>query len=122
MNKGKRNRIVPVSPFIRVHLGRFKALSDESRANLFSGNLKPYNRDYFKTLWGRYKKVSVLPEKDQTLHSIGHSGAIQVYEKSGSLVKLQQVLGHSTLQMSLTYLRGLEVKQLELADMPMLEG
>jgi len=122
MNKGKRNRIVPVSPFIRVHLERFKALSSDSRANLFSGNLKPYNRDYFKTLWGRYKKVSVLLEKDQTLYSFRHSGAIQVYEKSGSLVKLQQVMGHSSLQVSLTYLRGLEVKQLELADMPMLEG
>jgi len=98
MNKGKRNRIVPVSPFIRVHLGRFKALSSDSRANIFSGNLKPYNRDYFKALWGRYKKVSVLLEKDQTLYSLRHSGAIQVYEKSGSLVKLQQVLGHSSLK------------------------
>ena len=47
---------------------------------------------------------------------------ILVHEKSGSLVKLQQVMGHSSLQVSLTYLKGLEVKQLELADMPMLEG
>ena len=98
MNKGKRNRIVPVSPFIRAYLERFKALSSDSRANIFSGNLKPYNRDYFKALWGRYKKVSVLLEKDQTLYSLRHSGAIQVYEKSGSLVKLQQVLGHSSLK------------------------
>ena len=118
MNKGKRNRIVPVSPFIRAHLERFKALSSDNGANIFSGNLKTYNRDYFKTLWGRYKKVSVLLEKDQTLYSFRHSGAIQVYEKSGSLVKLQQVMGHSSLQVSLTYLRGLEVRQLEQNDMP----
>ena len=120
MNKGKRNRIVPVSPFIRAYLERFKALSSDSRANLFSGNKKPYNRDYFKTLWGRYKKESELLEKDQTLYSFRHSGAIQVYEKTGSLVKLQQVMGHSTLQVSLTYLRGLEVKQLNLEDLPCL--
>ena len=44
----------------------------------------------------------------------------QVYEKIGSLIKLQQVMGHSTLQVSLTYLRGLEVRQLDPNDMPML--
>ena len=46
------------------------------------------------------------------------TGAIQVYEKTGSLTKLQQVMGHSSLQVSLTYLRGLEVKQLDAEDMP----
>jgi hypothetical protein len=28
------------------------------------------------------------------------------------------VMGHSSLQVSLTYLRGLDVKQLDLEDMP----
>ena len=71
--------------------------------------------------WTRYKKKSKLIEKDQTLYSFRHTGAIQVYEKTGSLTKLQQVMGHSSLQVSLTYLRGLEVKQLEIDDMPILE-
>ena len=70
--------------------------------------------------WTRYKKKSKLIEKDQTLYSFRHTGAIQVYEKTGSLTKLQQVMGHSSLQVSLTYLRGLEVKQLDIDDMPML--
>ena len=59
-------------------------------------------------------------EKDQTLYSFRHTGAIQVYEKTGSLTKLQQVMGHSSLQVSLTYLRGLEVKQLDVEDLPVL--
>ena len=80
----------------------------------------PYNRDYFKTLWSRYKRQSKILEKDQTLHSFRHSGSVNVYEKTGSLVKLQQVMGHSSLQVSLTYLRGLDVKQLNLEDMPSL--
>ena len=71
--------------------------------------------------WTRYKKKSKLIEKDQTLYSFRHTGAIQVYEKTGSLTKLQQVMGHSSLQVSLTYLRGLEVKQLDADDMPILE-
>ena len=37
---------------------------------------------------------------------------------SGSLIKLQQVMGHSNLNVSLTYLRGLEVKQFQIEDMP----
>jgi len=44
------------------------------------------------------------------------------FERTGSLTKLQQVMGHSSLQVSLTYLRGLEVKQLDAEDMPILEG
>ena len=67
--------------------------------------------------WTRYKKKSKLIEKDQTLYSFRHTGAIQVYEKTGSLTKLQQVMGHSSLQVSLTYLRGVEVKQLDVVDM-----
>jgi len=39
--------------------------------------------------------------------------------KEETLLKLQQVMGHSSLQVSLTYLRGLEVKQLDIDDMPM---
>ena len=70
--------------------------------NVFTGKKEPYNPDYFKTLWTRYKRKSNLIEKDQTLYSFRHTGAIQVYEKTGSLTKLQQVMGHSSLQVSLT--------------------
>jgi site-specific recombinase XerD len=52
------------------------------------------------------------------LYSLRHSAALKVFEKTGSLLKLQQVMGHSTLQVSLTYLRGLEVKQLDVGDLP----
>ena len=34
-------------------------------------------------------------------------------------IKLQKAMGHSTLAVSLTYLRGLEVSELEESDMPM---
>jgi hypothetical protein len=42
-----------------------------------------------------------------------------VYEKTGSLTVLQQVMGHADLKTSLTYLRGLEIAELEEEDMPM---
>jgi hypothetical protein len=48
-----------------------------------------------------------------------YTGAIQVYEKTASLTTLQQVMGHSSINVSLTYLRGLEVAELKEEDMPM---
>ena len=48
-----------------------------------------------------------------------HSGAIVIFKRTGSLTKLQKAMGHSSLNVSLTYLRGLEVAELTEEDMPM---
>lgn len=69
-------------------------------------------------LWRRYKQQSSCSENGVTLYSLRHTGSIQVFEKTGSLQKLQQVMGHSDMKVSLTYLRGLEVKQLDVEDLP----
>jgi integrase len=87
--------------------------------NIFSGTDKPYGNEYFKTLWGRFKAQSNLLEQDQTLYSFRHSGAIEIFKRTGSLTKLQKAMGHSSLNVSLTYLRGLEVAELKEEDMPM---
>ena len=63
--------------------------------------------------------IKNLPEQDQTLYSFRHSGAIEIYKRTGSLSKLQKAMGHSSLAVSLTYLRGLEVSDLEESEMPM---
>tara|TARA_B100000795_G_C22662618_1_gene384654 strand:+ start:420 stop:572 length:153 start_codon:yes stop_codon:yes gene_type:complete len=48
-----------------------------------------------------------------------HSGAIEIFKRTGSLIKLQKVMGHSSLNVNLTYLRGLEVAELREENMPM---
>ena len=111
---------MPVGHYIRPFLAHFATLDALPDTNIFTGADKPYSEDFFKGLWTKYKRQSKLLEKDQTLYSFRHSGCIRVYEKTGSLVKLQQVLGHSSLQVSLTYLRGLEVQQMGSDDMPSL--
>ena len=114
--KSKWNRVLPVPEVVRAEvLERFKG---NRKDNLFTLNEAPYNRDYFKTLWSRYKKKSRLLEQYQTLYSFRHTGAIKVFEKIGSLQKLQQVMGHSDIKVSLTYMRGLEMKQLDIEDLP----
>ena len=114
--KSKRNRVLPVPEVVRVEV--LKRFTGSRKDNVFTLTEEPYNRDYFKTLWSRYKRQSRLLERDQTLYSFRHTGAIQVFEKTGSLLKLQQVMGHSDMKVSLTYLRGLEVKQLDVEDLP----
>ena len=113
--KSKRNRIVPVAGVVRDELRR--RFTGNRKDNVFTLKEEDYNRDYFKTLWSRYKGQSHLLEQDQTLYSFRHTGAIKVFEKTGSLLKLQQLMGHSDMKVSLTYLRGLEVKQLDVEDL-----
>ena len=113
-NKSGRNRIVPVPSYIRDILAK-----GERHHNIFSGKRQPLNQDYFKTLWSRFKRQSNLLEQGQTLYSFRHSGAIEIFKRTGSLTKLQKAMGHSSINVSLTYLRGLEIAELSEEDMPM---
>mgnify|MGYP006089944863 FL=1 len=51
---------------------------------------------------------------------ICHSGAIEIYKRTGSLTTLQSAMGHASLAVTLGYLRGLEIPSLKLEDMPRL--
>jgi len=114
-NKSGRNRIVPVPLYIRDIL-----VKGEPNNNIFSNKPKPLNQDYFKTLWSHFKRQSNTLEQGQTLYSFRHSGAIEIFKRTESLTKLQKAMGHSSLNVSLTYLRGLEVAELTESDMPMI--
>ncbi|MDC1533274.1 tyrosine-type recombinase/integrase [Polaribacter sp.] len=113
-NKSGRNRIVPVPSYIRDIL-----VKGEPHHNIFSSKPQPLNQDYFKTLWSRFKRQSSTLEQGQTLYSFRHSGAIEIFKRTGSITKLQKVMGHSSINVSLTYLRGLEIAELKEEDMPM---
>jgi len=114
-NKSGRNRIVPVPTYIRDIL-----VKGEPHHNIFSGKPQPLNQDYFKTLWSRFKRQSNTLEQGQTLYSFRHSGAIEIFKRTGSITKLQKAMGHSSINVSLTYLRGLEIAELKEEDMPLI--
>jgi len=114
-NKSGKNRIVPVPIYIRELL-----IKGQPQHNIFTGTTRPLNEDYFKTLWGRFKRVSKLLEQDQTLYSFRHSGAIEIFKRTGSITKLKKAMGHSSINVSLTYLRGLEITELKEVDMPVI--
>jgi len=114
-NKSGRNRIVPLPSYVKTELS-----SRYTKANKYvlRDSLTPYSRDYIKVLWKRYKEQSTILGDGITLYSLRHTSALHVFQKTGSLLKLQQVMGHSDMKVSLTYLRGLEVKQLDVEDLP----
>jgi len=114
-NKSGRNRIVPIPSYVKEELLK---LEPESSGYLFSNNGNAFSRDYFSILWKRYKAKTKKDLKGITLYSFRHTSAVRVFEKTGSLLKLQQVMGHSDMKVSLTYLRGLEVRQLDVEDLP----
>ena len=53
-----------------------------------------------------------------TIYSFRHSGVIEIFKRTESLTKLQKAMGYSSLNVSLTYLRGLEIAELTVEDMP----
>jgi len=114
-NKSGRNRIVPVPYYVKKVLNK-----REDHLNIFSGKEESFAPDYFKGLWRRFKKRSKFLEENQTLYSFRHTGAIDVYKRTGSIEKLKAAMGHSNIMVSLTYLRGLDVAELKEEDMPMI--
>ena len=66
-------------------------------------------------------KQSNLIEQGQTLYLFRHTGAIEIFKRTGSITKLQKAMGHSSINVSLTYLRGLEIPELNEEDMPVIE-
>lgn len=114
-NKSGKNRIVPIPGYIRDNLH-----PKTPNLNVFTSDLRAPNKDYFKTLWSRFKATSKHLKKGQTLYSFRHTGAIEIFKRTGSITKLQKAMGHSSINVSLTYLRGLEIPELKEEDMPIL--
>tara|TARA_A200000113_G_scaffold13604_1_gene12412 strand:+ start:400 stop:1185 length:786 start_codon:yes stop_codon:yes gene_type:complete len=111
--KSKRNRLVPVPIYVRKEL-----VKGQYDSNIFSDSEKAYGASYFSGLWKRFKRHNKNIEDGITLYSFRHTGAMEIYKRTGSLHKLQKAMGHSTINVSITYLRGLEIPELEDSDMP----
>ena len=59
-----------------------------------------------------------LPYLLFSLSALG-SNLIDIFKRTSSITKLQKAMGHSSINVSLTYLRGLEIAELKEEDMPM---
>lgn len=114
-NKSGRIRVVYVPDYVRDAVyDRVQSLSADQ--NLFSMKQIPFNVYYFNTVWSRHFKTMLdlgLVEQNQTIYSFRHTAAVNVYKKTKDLHLLQQLLGHSNMIVTLKYLRGLGVHNME---------
>ena len=53
-----------------------------------------------------------------TIYSFRHTGAIEIFKRKGSLTKLKRAIGCSSINISLTYLRVLEIPELTEDNIP----
>ena len=68
-------------------------------------------------IWVNYYIINLIKIYFAT-NTINIMRLIFISQRTGSLSKLQKAMGHSSLAVSLFYLRGLEVTDLEESDMP----
>ena len=106
---------MPVPIYIREILKK-----GENQNNLFSNSIHPFNISYFSLIWKRFKIAYPSIEQRITIYSFRHTGAIEIFKRTGSIIKLQKAMGHSSINVSLTYLRGLEIPELKEDDMPII--
>lgn len=108
-NKGGQVRTVYIPEYVRSEVASmFVGLNRND--NIFKRKDEPFNYSYFNTQWSRaYKKMYKLGLvlEDQTIYSFRHTAAVEVYRKTKDVYLLQKLLGHSTIVVTLKYLRTL---------------
>lgn len=121
-NKSGRIRVVQVPEYVRTVLFEQNKQLLSNTDNLFTGTDNTLNESYFNTAWGRIKSDLLQKKKigqNQTLYSFRHTAAINLYMKTRDLFKVQQVMGHSSMTVTITYMRSLgQINSLSIDDIP----
>jgi integrase len=108
-NKGGKVRVVYVPDYVREELE--PVLDGIKREdNIFSLYKIPFNETYFSKQWSRQKKALLsygLIYPNQTLYSFRHSAAIDVFRRTKDVYLVQKMMGHSSVTVTLKYLRSL---------------
>jgi integrase len=109
-NKSKRIRTVYIPDYVRSELKKMGVETLGLEDNIFTRTNIPFNESYFNTQWTRIKAVllkSRVIRREHTLYSFRHTAAINLYSKTRDIFKVQQAMGHSSMTVTLTYMRSL---------------
>jgi integrase len=112
--KNGRLRKVPVPDYVREALLKREIDKLPADYNIFSGTPESFKQYYFNTAWTRAKKKMLkagLIRRKQTLYSFRHTAVVQLYMRTRSLHRVKELMGHSSLQVTLTYMRSLGVEE-----------
>lgn len=118
-NKSLKVRVVYIPDYVQAELNQILNKLN-SCDNIFTRTNRPYNDAYFNTQWKRaWNKMfeKDLVKVNQTIYSFRHTAAIDVFKRTKDVYLLQKLLGHSTIVVTLKYLRSLgEFNSDELRD------
>jgi integrase len=85
-------------------LEEFKFIKEMHPEDYIFGKVNP---DYFATRWGK-KIRKVYPLKpNQTLYSVRHTAAVEMYRKTKDVALIQRMMYHSSMEVTIGYLRSL---------------
>lgn len=108
-NKGGKIRVVYVPDYVRHELEPVLDVIGRDD-NIFSLINEPFNDDYFSKQWSREKKILLshgLIYPKQTLYSFRHTAAIDVFRRTKDVYMVQKMMGHSSVLITMKYLRSL---------------
>lgn len=115
--KTKKQRRISASPELREAVGRYKSVRRVSRSpsalTFFVQGLRDQERDLHKrhrsTLYRHFADAvrrAGLAGKGYTIHSLRKCYAVDRYNASGSLMEVQNDLGHKSLSTTCLYVFG----------------
>ncbi|MFT3947943.1 MAG: tyrosine-type recombinase/integrase [Agriterribacter sp.] len=104
--KGKKDRIVPLSPVLLVMLREYYTMyRPRKNGYLFEGDNKdePYSaRSFQKVLQQAKERAGIL--KPGSTHALRHSFATHLLDKGTDISMIMKLLGHNDLKTTLRYL------------------
>lgn len=104
--KGKKDRIVTLSPVLLVMLREYVVeYRPDKRGFLFEGNIKgrPYStRSLQEVLQSAKKRAGII--RPGGMHSLRHSFATHLVERGTDVTMIQKLLGHNDIRTTLIYL------------------
>ena len=104
--KGKKDRIVALSPILLVMLRAYaEEYKPTAKGYLFEGSIKGStysSRSLLEVLQAAKKKAGII--RPGSVHSLRHSFATHLIEKGTDVIMIQKLLGHNDLKTTLIYL------------------
>ncbi|MBL7684288.1 MAG: site-specific integrase [Flavipsychrobacter sp.] len=114
-SKSKRLRLIPIHPTLLFHLKDY--ISERNKRKYTTPYLlASANGDRVLSRPGLKHWVDNLGHRAGVkfhLHQFRHSFAVNLAIKNVNAVKIQKLLGHSSLNMTMTYLRSIETDELQ---------
>ena len=122
--KNGKGRKIPINTLLLEEIERYSYNIPEE-CNLWSQMNKEYDRNFFLMKWKRLKPLMLsenIIRDSHKLYSVRHSAAVNLYNKTQNLQLVSTVMDHSSIRITMDYLKTLNVHMdnLKIEDMPSL--